>query len=346
MTDIVRITASVVAAKAALIDPDRAVEIVADVEREVGKVIVGQRALVREVMVCLLAEGHVLLEGVPGLGKTTLARCLSAALDVSNSRIQFTPDLLPADIVGTQLLDEDEGGRRRFRFRPGPVFANLVLADEVNRTTPKTQSALLEAMAERTVTVGGETHLLPRPFLVLATQNPIELEGTYPLPEAQLDRFLLKAVVGLPSADELVTVLERTTASDDAVIVPVVGPGELASLVATTRAVPAAGHVLRHAADLVLATHADHPTAPPLVRRHVRHGASPRGAQALILASKAAALIEGRPNASVEDVRHMAMAGLRHRIVLGFEAQSDGTTADDVVRDVLAAIIPPGTISG
>jgi MoxR-like ATPase len=317
------------------------------IEAEIGKIIVGQTELVRAVMVCLLCEGHALLEGVPGLGKTLLLKTLSDALALEFSRIQFTPDLMPADIVGTQVLEEGDDGRRRFRFRAGPVFANLVLADEVNRATPKSQSALLEAMQERQVTVAGETRPLPRPFLVMATQNPLEMEGTYPLPEAQLDRFLLKALVPFPSADELVSVVDRTTGTDDAVVEAVADADRLAAMIGLTRQVPVAEHLTRHAVDLVVATHPEHPDAPESVRRFVRFGASPRGAQALVLAAKAGALLDGRPNVSAGDLRSMAGPALRHRLVLGYEASAAGVTADEIVADVLTAVPdPPAGIRG
>jgi MoxR-like ATPase len=317
------------------------------IEAEIGKVIVGQTELVRSVLVCLLCEGHALLEGVPGLGKTQLLKTLSDAVTLEFSRIQFTPDLMPADIVGTQVLEEEAGGHRRFRFRAGPVFANLVLADEVNRATPKSQSALLEAMQERQVTVAGETRPLPRPFLVMATQNPLEMEGTYPLPEAQLDRFLLKAVVPFPSADELVQVVDRTTGGAPAAVEPVADADRLSAMVALTREVPVAEHLTRHAVDLVVATHPDGADAPESVRRYVRFGASPRGAQALVLAAKAAALLDGRPNVSAGDLRAMAVPALRHRLVLGYEASAAGVTADEIVTDVLAAVPdPPAGIRG
>jgi MoxR-like ATPase len=317
------------------------------IEAEIGKVIVGQTDLVRAVIVCLLCEGHALLEGVPGLGKTRLLRTLSDAVTLEFSRIQFTPDLMPADIVGTQVLEEGDDGRRRFRFRAGPVFANLVLADEVNRATPKSQSALLEAMQERQVTVAGETRALPRPFLVMATQNPLEMEGTYPLPEAQLDRFLLKALVPFPSADELVSVVDRTTGIDDAVVEPVADAERLGAMIELTRQVPVAEHLTRHAVDLVVATHPDHPDAPESVRRFVRFGASPRGAQALVLAAKAGALLDGRPNVSAGDLRSLAVPALRHRLVLGYEAAAAGVAADEIIADVLTAVPdPPAGIRG
>jgi MoxR-like ATPase len=321
--------------------PERYAEIAAAIEDEIAKVIVGQRALVRDVLVCLLCEGHALLEGVPGLGKTMLLKTLSQAVSLEFNRVQFTPDLMPADIVGTQVLEEQADGRRDFRFRPGPVFASLVLADEVNRATPKTQSALLEAMQERMVTVAGATRPLPRPFLVMATQNPLEMEGTYPLPEAQLDRFLLKVLVPFPSAEELVAVVGRTTGGAEADVNPVAGPAELQAMIALTRDVPVPSHLIAHAVDLVIATHPDQPSAPEQVRRYVRFGASPRGAQALVLAAKATALLDGRPSVAAEDIRAVAPGALRHRMVVGYEAVADGVPADALVAAVLDAVPVP-----
>jgi MoxR-like ATPase len=322
-------------------DPDRYAEIAIGIEQEIGKVIVGQLPLVRSVLLCLLCEGHALLEGVPGLGKTMLLKTLSDVVSLEFSRVQFTPDLMPADIVGTQVLQEDDAGRRQFTFRPGPVFANLVLADEVNRATPKTQSALLEAMQERMVTVAGETRPLPRPFLVMATQNPLEMEGTYPLPEAQLDRFLMKALVPFPSADELVAVVDRTTGQRNVTLDRVADGPTLSAMIALTREVPVAAHVLRHAIDLVIATHKTSDSAPASVRQYVRFGSSPRGAQSLILAAKATALLDSRPSVSIADIRAVAPAVLRHRLVLGYEASADGVAADDVVNAVLHAVPEP-----
>ncbi len=315
--------------------------IAAAIEDEIGKVIVGQKDLVRVVLTAMLCEGHVLLEGVPGLGKTQLLKTLSEVIDLEFSRIQFTPDLMPADVLGTQILHEGDDGRREFQFRPGPVFGNLVLADEVNRASPKTQSAMLEAMQERAVTVAGETRPLPRPFLVMATQNPLEMEGTYPLPEAQLDRFLLKAHVPFPPPEDLVSIVERTTGSAPAPVQSVTDGATLASMIELTRQVPVAGHLVRHAVDLITASHPDQSTAPDAVRKYVRFGASPRGAQAMILAAKASALIAGRPNVSVDDIRTITLAALRHRIVLGYEATADGIGADHIVGALLDAIPAP-----
>ena len=259
------------------VDPDRYAEVAAALEAEIGAVIVGQHDLVRDALCCLLAEGHLLIEGVPGLGKTQLVLALSSVVGLDSGRIQFTPDLMPADIVGTQVLESDATGARSFRFAAGPVFTNLLLADEVNRATPKTQSALLEAMQERRVTAGGDTRDLPRPFLVLATQNPIDQEGTYPLPEAQLDRFMLKSRVGMPTVDELVSIIERTTGSSSPRCSQVAGTDEILSMIELTRSVPVPSHVVRYAAELVLATHPGE-GSHPLVDRYVRFGASPRGA--------------------------------------------------------------------
>jgi MoxR-like ATPase len=327
--------------------PDDYAALAAAIEEQIGRVIVGQSELVRLVLICLVCEGHALLEGVPGLGKTQLLKTLSGAVRLEFSRIQFTPDLMPADIVGTQILEEDADGRRQFRYRPGPAFANLVLADEVNRATPKTQSALLEAMQERAVTVAGETRPLPRPFFVMATQNPLEKEGTYPLPEAQLDRFLLKAIVPYPTAEEMVAIIDRTTRGEAATVEAVADAEQLSAMIELTRTVPVASHLTRHAVDLVMATHPDHPSAPKEVQAYVRFGASPRGAQALILTAKGRALLDGRPNVAADDIRAMAPAALRHRLVLGYEATADRRSADDIVAAVLAAVPdPPAGIRG
>jgi MoxR-like ATPase len=279
-----------------------------------------------------LCEGHVLLEGVPGLGKTKLLATLGKVLDVEFGRVQFTPDLMPADILGTKVLTGND-----FKFHEGPIFANLVLADEINRATPKTQSALLEAMQERRVTLGGETHSLPRPFLVMATQNPIEQEGTYPLPEAQLDRFLFKALVVFPPADDIVEILKRTTAGAEAEPSPAMDGQAIIEMSKMVRDLPAASHLLHYAATLVGATHPDNELAPELVRRYVRNGASPRGAQALVLGGKAFALAAGRTNLATEDIWKVAPMSLRHRLVLGYEALADGIRPDQIVTEVLEA---------
>ena|SRR6266542_4034454 len=312
----------------------------AAIEREIGEVIVGQEGVVRGALIALIAGGHVLLEGVPGLGKTRLVRALAEALDLEYARVQFTPDLMPADITGTNIISEDAGGERRFRFEPGPVFANLVLADEINRATPKTQAALLEAMAETQVTVANTLHRLPRPFMVLATQNPIEMEGTYPLPEAQLDRFLLKIHVRFPSARELVGILDRTTGNVEPKVTRVAAAQEILRMQALSREVPIADHVKEYAARLVMATHPGELGAPKVTRDYVRFGASPRGAQALVLASKVNALIEGRFNVSYEDIRLVAHAALRHRLILNFEADAEGVTPDTVLDELVMSVTP------
>lgn len=309
------------------------------IERAVGQVIVGQQDVVRQTLIALLAGGHVLLEGLPGLGKTVLVKTLGQVLSLDFSRVQFTPDLMPADIVGTEVLTED-GGKRGFEFRAGPVFCNLLLADEINRATPKTQSALLEAMSERTVTVGGETRALPAPFFVLATQNPVEQEGTYPLPEAQMDRFLLKILVPFPTASDLMEIMDRTTTLRTVDLQPVVSGDEVREMQQVARAVPLATPVARYAVALIMGTHPHEASAPELVRRYVRYGASPRGLQGLVLGAKVRALLEGRYNVSFEDLRVMAKPVLRHRLLLNFEAQAEGIQADDVVQAVLDQVKP------
>jgi MoxR-like ATPase len=328
---------------AAGMTPERFAELTAAVEGQLRRVIVGQDELVRDVLACLFAGGHALLEGVPGLGKTVLLRTLAETLSLDSTRLQCTPDLLPADVVGTTVLGESGpgGGGWHTTFEPGPVFTQLLLADELNRATPKTQSALLEAMAERRVTVAGVTRELPRPFFVMATQNPIEMEGTYPLPEAQLDRFLAKVLVPTPSADDLVEILVRTTGTQQATVEPVASTEDLLAAMTLVREVPIASHVLRHVAELVEATHPSRPVAPGEVRRYVANGASPRGAQSLVLAAKVRALFDGRLQTSVDDVRGAAHACLRHRLVLSYEAQVAGTTPDDVVDAVLRSVKVP-----
>lgn len=303
--------------------------------------IIGQPDLIRKTLIGLLAEGHVLLEGVPGLGKTELVKAFASAIGVTFGRVQFTPDLMPADIVGTQILSEDEGGHRTFEYRPGPVFTNLLLADEVNRATPKTQAALLEAMQERSVTVAGETRPLPRPFLVLATQNPIELEGTYPLPEAQLDRFMFKARVTSPNATTLEEILRRTTAGEIVDIPQVADEATITRMVETTPTVPIASHLIRYVSVLIESSHPESLNASPAVKRYVRWGASPRGGQAIILGAKAAALLDGRPNVTAEDIRWAALPALRHRLVLGYEATAEGVHPDTIVNELIKSTAEP-----
>jgi MoxR-like ATPase len=313
----------------------------AAIEAQVGQVIVGQRALVRQTLITLLAGGNALLEGVPGLGKTMLVRTLAGAVDCLFSRIQFTPDLMPSDIVGTNLIVEDGNGRR-FQFEPGPIFANLVLADEINRATPKTQSAMLEAMQEGSVTVAKATRPLPRPFFVLATQNPLEMEGTYPLPEAQLDRFFFKIDVPFPSVEDLVEIAVRTTGHDQPAAQSVVDSATLLAMQSLARGVPIAGHVIGYAARVLKATHPDQADAPQIVRRYVRFGASPRGMQAMILAAKIAALLDGRYNVAYDDIRQMALPALRHRLILNFEASAEGIDADAVIGAIINEITQDG----
>jgi len=307
------------------------------IEEEIGKVIVGQREVVRGILICLLAGGHALLEGVPGLAKTMLIRTLGEALDLSFSRIQFTPDLMPADITGTNIIVDEPSGGRRFEFQPGPIFANLVLADEINRATPKTQSALLEAMQEQRVTVAKTNHPLPRPFFVMATQNPIEMEGTYPLPEAQLDRFFFKLNVAYPTAEELYLIAERTTGGQMPHASQVADASTVLRMQGMALELPLAKPVLRYAVQVVTRTHPQEPGAPEKVKRYVRYGSSPRGLQALIIGGKIRALLEGRFNVAFEDIREVAPVALQHRIILNFEADAEGITPDQVLSEVLAA---------
>jgi MoxR-like ATPase len=310
------------------------------IEREVGQVIVGQQALVRQTLTCLLANGHALLEGVPGLGKTMLVRTIADVIDCTFNRIQFTPDLMPADITGTNILVE-EGGARVFRFQPGPVFANLVLADEINRATPKTQSSLLEAMQEHQVTVARNRYPLDPPFFVLATQNPLEMEGTYPLPEAQLDRFMFKVIVPFPNEEDLVRIVERTTGTDAPAARKVCTAAEIVEMQRLSRAVPIAPHVTAYAVSVLSATHPDQPRAPEIVREYVRYGGSPRGAQALVTAGKIGALLDGRFNVSIDDIRSAALPALRHRIILNFEGEAEGITTEAVIRAILDSVAAP-----
>ena len=320
-----------------------------DLKAEIGKVIVGHTQTIDGVLIALFAGGNVLLEGVPGLGKTLLVRTLAEALSLPFSRIQFTPDLMPADVIGTNLVSEDPAtGRRAFQFQKGPIFAQLVLADEINRATPKTQSALLEAMQERGVTVGGETHKLPEPFLVMATQNPVEQEGTYPLPEAQLDRFFFKLLVKAPSREDLAEILERTTGGDSAAPEPMLDAAKIVAHRGLIRRVPVSASVRDYAVRLVLATQpaataTGRSFATPMVEKYVRLGASPRAAQALILGGKCRALRQGRSNVSTEDIADAALAALRHRLIMNFEASAEGVTPDGVVSNIVQTLPLEGT---
>jgi len=308
---------------------------------EIGRVIVGNREVIDGVLSCMLGSSHALLEGVPGLGKTMLVRTLASVLGLEFSRIQFTPDLMPADIIGTVVLDEGPGGARSLEFRRGPVFANIVLADEVNRATPKTQSALLEAMQEHRVTVGRTTHVIAEPYFVLATQNPLEMEGTYPLPEAQLDRFFYKLSVPFPSRDELHAIIDRTTTEQHADVKRVVTREQILQMQALVRRVPVARHVQDYAIRVLQATHPSGEEAPELVKRFVRTGASPRGAQAMLLGAKVRALFDGRFAASIDDVKASALAALRHRVLLSFEGEAEGVAADRVIGEILKKL--PGS---
>jgi len=302
---------------------------------EIGKVIVGHHAIVEGTLTAIFGGGHVLLEGVPGLGKTLLVRTLGEALDMSFNRIQFTPDLMPADILGTNMVMEAPGGRREFQFQRGPIFAHLLLADEINRATPKTQSAMLEAMQEKSVTAGGEIRKLEEPFFVLATQNPIDQEGTYPLPEAQLDRFFFKLIVGYPSGEELTEVLTRTTEGGKPEVSRVLTKEQILEYQRLVRGVPTASHVKDYAVRLVLATHPKTGTASAISNQYLRFGSSPRGGQTLMLGAKVRALAQGRFNVSFDDIQAVAAGALRHRLILNFEAEAEGITTDHVIEQIL-----------
>jgi MoxR-like ATPase len=326
-------------------------ELANGIQNELSKMMVGQKVLLHDLVVTLLAGGHALLEGVPGLGKTMLIRTLSEVINCTYNRVQFTPDLMPADIVGTVIITENVEGRRGFRFEKGPIFANLLLADEINRATPRTQSALLEAMQERRVTVAGQNYLLPAPFFVLATQNPIEMEGTYPLPEAQLDRFFYKIEVPYPSEDELIEIARRTTGAQLPVVGVVADGPTLTQIQQLVKEVPVEERVYRYAARLVMATHPaeaydTRPSranghVPDSVRRNVRVGASPRGIQTLIWAGKVEALLDNRKAVSIDDIRKVIYPALRHRLILNFEAQAEGIPADTILEDVLKSVEVP-----
>ena len=305
---------------------------------EIARVIVGQEEIVEGALLALMAGGHVLLEGVPGLGKTLLVRTLGETLGLKFSRVQFTPDLMPADIVGTNIIVENESGEKMFQFQPGPVFTNLLLADEINRATPKTQSALLEAMQERQVTVGGKTYPLDGVFFVLATQNPLEMEGTYPLPEAQLDRFIFKLLINYPSRTELIEVMRRTTSEATPHAERILSPEELSEMQKLVREVIIAPHIEEIAADALLMTHPKSEGVPESVRKFVRFGASPRGLQGIVLTAKAKALLAGRYNVSRGDIATVVKPALRHRVILNFEGEAEGISVDAILDDVLAIL--------
>jgi len=305
------------------------------VKSEIQKVIVGNDEIVEGVLICLVANGHALLEGVPGLGKTLLVRTLAQAMRLKFNRVQFTPDLMPSDITGTNILIEGDNGRREFRFQPGPIFANVVLADEINRATPKTQSAMLEAMQEHSVTVAGTMHKLTEPFFVLATQNPIEMEGTYPLPEAQMDRFLFKLLVPSPTAETLATIIDRTTGGHTDTVESVIDGETILQMRQLARDVPLAPNVRDFAIRVVLGTHPDSPYAPESVKKFVRYGSSPRGAQAVVNAAKIRAVLAGRYNVAFEDIATVAPAALRHRVLRNFEGEAEGIEPDVIVKAVM-----------
>ncbi len=308
----------------------------ARIVRELSKVIVGHRTLIQDLFLCLACGGHALIEGVPGLGKTLIVKSLSQVLDLTYSRIQFTPDLMPADILGTNILMRDHEGNHHFEFQKGPIFGQVILADEINRATPKTQSALLEAMQERKVTVFGREYPLGPPFMVLATQNPLEMEGTYPLPEAQVDRFFFKLIVGFPSPAEFVDIIDKTTEDDPPALKKVVDAGSILAMQRIIRQVPIASHVKDYAIRLVFSTHANEKPATEMTKKYVRYGSSPRGVQSLVLAGKARALLEGRYHTSFEDIKAAVKPSLRHRIILNFRGEAEGINAEDIINDVLA----------
>ena len=313
----------------------------AELKAEMARMIVGHEALIEQVFIALVCGGHCLLEGVPGLGKTLMVRSLGEILSLSFSRVQFTPDLMPADITGTNLLADDQSGRKIFEFQNGPIFANIVLADEINRATPKTQSALLEAMQEQSVTVGGKGHRLESPFMVLATQNPLEMEGTYPLPEAQIDRFFFKLLLEYPGRDELSRIADLTTAAPPAALKKILDGAAILEIRRWVREVPLAETVKDYAVRLILATHPGRETdvnGVQLARRFVLYGSSPRGLQSLILAAKARALMTGRPNVSFEDIRSMILPSLRHRLILNLEADADGISPEGILAEVVRQV--------
>jgi len=310
-------------------------ETVRNIEEEVGKAIIGQKEVVRQVIIGLLAGGHILLEGAPGLGKTQLVKTLSKVLDLSFSRIQFTPDLMPADVIGTNIMVKDQEGNNRFEFHKGPVFSHLVLADEINRATPKTQSALLEAMQEATVTAFNVSYRLPKPFMVMATQNPIEMEGTYPLPEAQLDRFLFKIDVKFPNLPELKDIVDLTTSSREPEIQKVADGEKILAIRDLVKEIPIAQPVLSYALKTVMFTHPENGDSPDIAKKYIRFGASPRAAQAIVNSAKVRALLEGRYNVSFDDIEYVAYPSLRHRIIMNYEGIAEGMDVDDLIKEIL-----------
>lgn len=313
-------------------------EVINKIKTEIGKVIVGYSEIIDFTIVALLSGGHVLLEGVPGIGKTLLVKTLSEILDLKFSRIQFTPDLMPADITGTNIILEDESGRKFFKFQEGPIFANIILADEINRATPKTQSALLEAMQEGSVTSGGVVYQLPKPFFVMATQNPIEMEGTYPLPEAQLDRFFFKLILTPPDEKELLEIIDRTTNIEMPKVKKVADGRVIEELKQMVRSVPISKAVKEYAVRIVSATHPESKYATEKVKKYVKYGASPRGAQALVLGAKALCLFENRSNVSFKDIKKVALPALRHRILLSFEGEAEGVSTDEIIMNIIEEV--------
>lgn len=305
---------------------------------EISKVVVGQTEILDDMLIALIAGGHVLLEGVPGLGKTLTVKTLAEAMQLRFHRIQFTPDLMPADLIGTNVIAEDSEGRKFFEFQNGPLFANVILADEINRATPKTQSALLEAMQEHSITVGGVTHRLSEPFFVMATQNPLEMEGTYPLPEAQLDRFFSKLIVKYPKVSELEVILDRTTETIKPSVEPVLTGEEILEMTKLSRQIPIDPQIRRYGIALIVATHPDHELAVLATKKYIRYGASPRGLQSLIIGAKILAILDGRFHVSREDLRKMALPVLRHRLILNFEGQAEGISTDEVIEKIIESV--------
>ena len=308
------------------------------ITNELSKVIVGQTRLIQQILICLLCGGHALIEGVPGLGKTLIVKSLGQVLNLKYSRIQFTPDLMPADILGTNIVNQDEVGNRYFEFYRGPIFGQIILADEINRATPKTQSALLEAMQEEEVTVFGTKYPLEPPFIVLATQNPLEMEGTYPLPEAQVDRFFFKLKINYPTPDQLVEIIDKTTEDYQPTLNQTVGTDSILQMKKLVKEVPIASHVRDYAIRLVLASHPNDKHPIQETQRYVRYGASPRGVQSLVMAGKVTAILEGRYNASLEDIRNVAKPALRHRIILNLRGEAEGINVDDIIKDMIDGV--------